>query len=157
SLQLQPGPNPREYVNDGPTNATDPSGQFLVATSEAAAREMLWVLYKKWDINPQQGIFRLDSGRYYIPVRFEDWTRLRGLHAKETDGWYGSVLRAASSAESNLEVSGGEGGSTPRIQWTRDTGARFPEEMRGHADARGLTAGELRQIEKELYADTSVK
>jgi RHS repeat-associated protein len=27
SILLQAGPNPREYVNDGPTNATDPTGQ----------------------------------------------------------------------------------------------------------------------------------
>jgi RHS repeat-associated protein len=51
-LGLQPGPNASEFVSDGPTDGTDPSGKLLVAVGDAAKAEAMWQLENTFGTDP---------------------------------------------------------------------------------------------------------
>jgi RHS repeat-associated protein len=50
SILLAAGPNTREYVNDEPTNATDPTGQWLTTDDNATSQWRSWV--QEQDLRP---------------------------------------------------------------------------------------------------------
>jgi RHS repeat-associated protein len=126
-LGLQPGPNPYEYVNDAPTNATDPTGEWILAQNRMAATQTVAEL-KKWHIEAE--IFPLvGAQRYYVYVPRTPAQRDE-LAKRHTDNphWDSSFQKAAWGSSWNLVTyAGNEKDGLRSISWSRDTVHKHPE------------------------------
>jgi RHS repeat-associated protein len=99
-MGLAAGPNPNEYVNDAPTNGTDPTGQWLIASNYAAARNWGDWFYDNGitiDRTPlPSGIF--SSTRYYIDIAPGQEAKLRALAATVSGLDADKLIKAVTAA-----------------------------------------------------------
>ncbi len=124
---LGPDSNNYRYVKNGPTNATDPTGRFLVAQSEKGALKVQSHLQSKFGL--RSWVSQLSSGRYYVHVLSTSQKRIEELLNKPPDRYDGSLLMAALSPLQNLEIYDNGG-----IFWTSDTQGRNSD-LKGKGDA----------------------